>query len=155
MALSFPSPGWSQPVCLRSTLIKMAMRSSVLCVLLIGLATVVSCSCPHPPSITSISPTSATAGSQVELTINGNDFVSDSMVDFGGTSLTPTFVNSHQLTVTIPATNIAQTGTFQVLVLSPPSSGTSSNPIDGVPTTTTNPTCSGYDSNGASFTVSP
>jgi trimeric autotransporter adhesin len=133
-----------------------ATKSFVLSVLLIALATVVSCSCPHPPSISSISPTSATVGnSEVALTINGNNFVSDSVVDFDGTSLTPTFVNSHQLTVTIPAANIAQAGTFQVLVLSPPSSGTSSNPIDGVATTTTNPTCSGYDSNGASFTVSP
>jgi hypothetical protein len=132
-----------------------AARSFVVCVLLVGLATVVSCSCPHPPSITSISPTSAAVDSQVTLTINGNDFVTDSVVDFDGTSLTPTFINSHQLTVAIPAANIAQAGTFQVLVLSPPSSGTSTNPIDGIPTTTTTPTCSGYDSNGASFTVSP
>jgi hypothetical protein len=155
MALSFPASSLSQPACRRCGPLPTAARSSILCVLVIVLSTIVSCSCPHPPSITSISPSSATAGSQVALTIDGNNFVTDSTVDFGGTSLTPTFVNSHQLTVTIPATNIAQAGTFQVLVLSPPSSGASTNPIDGVPTTTTNPTCSGYDSNGAAFTVSP
>jgi hypothetical protein len=154
MASRFPAPNLPA-LCRRCGPMEMASRSSVLCVLGIALATVVACSCPHPPSISSISPTNATAGSQVALTINGNDFVSNSVVDFDGTSLTPTFVNSHQLTVTIPAANIAQAGTFQVLVLSPPSTGTSSNPIDGIPTTTTNPTCSGYDSNGAALTVSP
>jgi hypothetical protein len=155
MALSLSAFSLSQSVFHWRAPLEKAARSSVLIALVIALAAAMSCSCPHPPSISSISPTSATAGSQVELTVNGNNFVSDSVVDFDGTSLTATFVNSHQLTVTIPASNIAQAGTFQILVLSPPSTGSSSNPIDGIPTTTTNPTCSGYDSNGASFTVSP
>jgi len=129
-------------------------RLSVLCVLVIALATVVSCNCEAAPSITSISPSSATAGStQFTLTINGNDFRSDSMVDFNGSSLTPNFINSHQLVATIPAADIAQPGTLQVLVLNPPTGGASTSSIGGA--TTTTPTCSGSDSNAVSFTVSP
>jgi hypothetical protein len=74
-------------------------------------------------------------------------------VDFNGATLTPNFVNSHQLTATIPASDIAQSGTLQVLVLNPPTGGTTSTDAEGV--TTTNPTCSGSDSNAVSFTVSP
>jgi hypothetical protein len=131
-----------------------AARSSVLYVLVIALATVVSCNCPAAPSITSISPSSTTAGgSEFVLTINGNNFLSYSMVDFNGL-LTPSFVNSHQLVATIPAANIAQPGTLQVLVLNPPG-GTSSSSIGGTTTTTTTPTCGGNDSNAVPFTVSP
>jgi hypothetical protein len=133
-----------------------AARSSVLCVLVIALAIGVSCSCPSAPSITSISPSSATAGgSDFVLTINGNKFVSYSIVNFNGSFLTPTFVNSQQLVVTIPAASIAQTGTLQVLVQNPPTGGTSSGPIDGTTTTTTTQTCSGNDTNAVAFPVSP
>jgi hypothetical protein len=117
-----------------------------------ALATVVSCSCPGAPSITSISPSSSTAGgSQFVLTINGNNFISYSIVDFNGSSFTPSLVNSHQLVATIPAADIAQAGTLPVFVLNPPESGTSTS--GGI--TTTKPTCGGNDSNAVSFTVGP
>ena len=129
-----------------------AARSSVLYVLVTALATAVSCSCPAAPSITSISPGSVTAGgTQFVLTINGNDFTSDSLVDFDGSSLTPSFVNSHQLVATIPAADIVYPGTLQILVLNPPSS--SSGSVGGITTTTNR--CGGNDSNAVSFTVSP
>jgi hypothetical protein len=132
-----------------------AARLSVLLVLVIALATAVSCSCPGTPSIDSISPSSATAGgSDFVLTINGNNFVSYSTVNFNGTILTPTFVNSRQLVVTIPATSIEQPGTLQVLVLNPPTGGTTSA-IGGTGPTTTTATCSGNDTNAVSFPVSP
>jgi hypothetical protein len=154
MTLSVPVPRSPEPVVQRCTPMATAARSSVLCVLGMALATGVSCSCPDAPSITSISPSGATAaGSQFVLTINGNHFLSDSMVDFNGFPLTATFVNSHQLTATIPAADIAQPATLQVLVLNPPEGGTSSSTIGGTPTTT--PRCSGSDSNAVSFTVSP
>jgi hypothetical protein len=131
-----------------------AARSSVLYVLVIALATSVSCSCPAAPSITSLSPTSTTAGGdQFQLTINGNNFLSTSTVDINGI-LTPSFVNSHQLVATIPAAAIAQPGTLHVLVLNPPEGGSSSGSIGGT-TTTTTPTCAGNDSNAVSFMVSP
>lgn len=123
--------------------------------LLIALATALSCSCPTAPSVTSISPNSTTAGgSAFVLTINGNDFGSDSLVNFNGSPLTPTLVNGHQLVVTIPAASIAQPGTLQVLVFNPPTGGTTST-IGGTGPTTTSSTCGGSDSNAVSFTVSP
>jgi hypothetical protein len=123
-------------------------------VLVIALATAVSCSCPTAPSVTSISPSSASAGgSDFVLTINGNDFSSNSVVDFNGSALTPSVVSSHQLVATIPTADIAQPGTLQVFVLNPPSGGTTSTSHEGI--TTTSSTCGGNDSNAVSFTVSP
>jgi IPT/TIG domain len=130
-------------------------RSSLFYVLVIALATSVSCSCPAAPSITSISPTSTTAGGDpVELTINGDNFLSTSTVDINGI-LTPSFVSSHQLIATIPAAATAQPGTLNVLVLNPPGSGSSPGSIGGGITTTSNSTCAGNNSNAVSFTVNP
>src|ERR1700722_13335513 len=121
MARSYPAPRLSEPVCQRCTPMATAARSSALCLLVIALATGVSCSCQSAPSVTSISPSSTTAGgSPFVLTINGNDFSSDTVVNFNGSSLTPSLVNSHQLVATIPAADIAQPGTLQVFVLDPP-----------------------------------
>jgi hypothetical protein len=83
------------------------------------------------PTITTISPTSATAGgAQFTLTVNGTGFVSTSKVRFGGSTggfdKPTTFVNSGQLTATISATDIAAAGTKDVHVFSPgPGGGTS------------------------------
>jgi YVTN family beta-propeller protein len=79
------------------------------------------------PTITAISPNSATAGGAAfALTISGINFVADSMVDFGGAAAATTFVNSTQLRATIPAASIATTGTMAVTVINPaPGSGTS------------------------------
>ena len=132
-----------------------AARSSALCVLLIALATALSCSCPGAPSVTSISPSSTSAGgSDFVLTIDGKNFVSYSMLNFNGTPLTPSLVTSNQLVATVPAAAIAEPGTLQVLVLNPPQ-GTTTTPIDGTTTTSSSNTCGGNDSNAVSFTVSP
>lgn len=155
MTFGFLSFRLSEPPCQRRMLMTTAARSSVLCVIVVTLAMVVSCACSHPPSISSISPNSATTGGgDFTLTINGNNFESDSTVDFNGTILTPSFINSQQLTATIPSTNIAESGTFQVLVLNPPTNGSSSNVLDGTSVTTQSNTCGGHDSNAVSFTVS-
>jgi DNA-binding beta-propeller fold protein YncE len=82
---------------------------------------------PTTPTITTISPDSAAAGSAAfTLTINGTNFVAASMVDFGGSAPASTFVNSTQLTVIIPAASIASSGTAAVTVTNPaPGGGTS------------------------------
>ena len=50
------------------------------------------------PTITSLSPPSATAGSGAQtLTINGTNFLSSSTVTYNGVAHTPTFVSSIQL----------------------------------------------------------
>src|SRR5579863_2883577 len=72
-------------------------------------------------AITSLSPSSATAGGAgFTLTINGSGFVSTAQVRWneGGvtTTLVPTFVSSTQLTASIPANLIATAGTSNITV---------------------------------------
>ena len=76
------------------------------------------------PTVTNISPTSATAGGGAfKLTVNGTNFVNGAMVNFNGTPLTATFVSSTQLTATVPASAIASAGTYTVSVTIPPPGG--------------------------------
>jgi subtilase family serine protease len=70
------------------------------------------------PAITSLSPSSATAGgASFTLTVNGSGFVSGSKVDWNGTALTTTYVSSTQVTATVPASDIATAGTASVTVV--------------------------------------
>jgi hypothetical protein len=95
------------------------------------------------PTITSLSPTSATAGAAgFTLTVNGTNYVSGSVVNFNGTATTTTFVSAAQLTASITAAEIATAGTFNVTVTNPaPGGGTSgSSPFtvnNPAPTVTT------------------
>ena len=79
------------------------------------------------PTITTISPNSTVAGGAAfTLNISGTNFVAASVVNFGGSAVATTFVNSTQLTATIPAASIAATGTPAVTVTNPtPGGGTS------------------------------
>lgn len=84
---------------------------------------------PNPiPTITSISPNTATTGSaSFTLTVNGTNFVAAAVIRFGGTAATATFVNSTQLTAAIPAAAIASAGTPAVTVSNPGPGGGTSN----------------------------
>jgi sugar lactone lactonase YvrE len=53
------------------------------------------------------------------LTVNGSNFVSTSVVQWNGTALTTSFVNSTQLTAAVPASDIATAGTASVTVFNP------------------------------------
>jgi hypothetical protein len=109
---------------------------------------------PTLPSVTSLSPSSATAGgSQFVLTVNGNDFRHDSVVKWNGSPLVTTFVSTRQLIAVITAAEIAQPGTVVVFVFNPPEGGTTfvSGGI-GVMSTTS---CGGKNPNAVSFTVKP
>jgi trimeric autotransporter adhesin len=68
------------------------------------------------PTITSMSPSSANAGDPgFTITVNGTNFVSgSSVVTWGGTPVATAFVNTTQLTATIPAANITTVGTANV-----------------------------------------
>jgi len=70
------------------------------------------------PTITSINPSTATAGGAgFTLTVNGTNFVNGtSVVRWNGSNRTTSFVNSGQLTATIPASDIATAGTFPITV---------------------------------------
>jgi uncharacterized protein (TIGR03437 family) len=72
------------------------------------------------PTISSLSPTSATAGGPAfTLTVNGSNFVSTSKVLWNGTPLTTSFVSAAQLTAAVGANLIAAAGTPSVTVQNP------------------------------------
>jgi hypothetical protein len=79
-----------------------------------------------------------TGGVQFTLTVNGTGFVSGAVANWNGHPRTTTFVSSSQLTVTIPATDIATPGTAVVTVsnpggsISPPALFDITNPVSTV-----------------------
>ncbi len=79
------------------------------------------------PHISSITPSSATAGGPAfPLTVNGTGFIAGATVNFGSNpAITPTSVTSTQIVATIPATDIATAGTVNVTVTNPAGGGTS------------------------------
>ena len=130
-------------------------RLVLISVLPILLAMTVSCgTCPPTPFITSITPSSATAGrSRFLLTVNGNEFRHDSAVSRNGSFRITSFVSSQQLVAIITAADITQPGTVLVFVFNPPEGGTTfvSGGI-GVMSTTA---CSGKSSNAVSLVINP
>ncbi len=85
-------------------------------------------STPNPvPSISAASPASAIApGSNTWVAITGSQFVPGSIVQWNGSSRTTLFVNSTQLRVAIPATDLATSQTANLQVVNPaPGGGTS------------------------------
>jgi hypothetical protein len=61
----------------------------------------------------------ATGGGQFNLIVNGSGFVSGAVVNWNAKPRTTAFVSNSQLTVTIPATDIATAGTAVVTVSNP------------------------------------
>jgi hypothetical protein len=85
------------------------------------------------PNITSISPTTVTAGQPgFTLTVNGAGFGSDSVVSFNSTALSTTVVNSNQVTASVPMSLTTLAGTDSITL-----------------------TSGGATSNAATFTVTP
>jgi hypothetical protein len=84
------------------------------------------------PTVTTISPTTATAGGAAfTLTINGTNFISSSKVTFGtNAGLVPTSVTGTQIMVSIPASAIAAAGNPVVFVTNPSPGGGSSNSVN-------------------------
>ncbi|HEX8288818.1 MAG TPA: BACON domain-containing carbohydrate-binding protein [Pyrinomonadaceae bacterium] len=85
------------------------------------------------PAISSLSPNNYSAGgSSFELTINGSNFVADSVVEWKNQTKTDkatTFVSNTQIKATILASDVATPGTYQVSVRNPQPGG-SSAPVD-------------------------
>lgn len=83
------------------------------------------------PTLASVSPTSAPAGSPaITLTIQGTGFVSgSSTVRFGGPSLTPATVTATGITVEVAAGHLANAGFVDVRVVNPGPAGGASDPI--------------------------
>jgi len=69
------------------------------------------------PTITTLSPSPATAGGAVSsLTINGTNFTPAAAAKWGSTALTTTYVSATKLTAAVPASLIATAGTAKVTV---------------------------------------
>ena len=111
------------------------------------------------PSVSSLSPASAAAGSaEFVLTVNGSGFVPASVVRWNGSPRATTYVGGSQLRATIGESDVAATGTASVTVFSPaPGGGTSSaltfNITSGPPTQPTLTVSSTSVSAGSSITV--
>ena len=76
------------------------------------------------PFLDEVSPPSSTAGSaSVNLTVYGSGFTSGSTVDWNGSALATTYVSSHSLQTTVPASLLTQAGTARVTIVSPAPGG--------------------------------
>jgi hypothetical protein len=83
------------------------------------------------PSITDLSPVSATAGTAAQkLTINGASFVPSSTVTYNDAAHTATFVSSTQLTISLSTIDQATAGTYPVVVTNPSPGGGASSAVN-------------------------
>lgn len=81
------------------------------------------------PATISISPPSTNTGAAAfTLTINGSNFVSNSIVNFNGLAKTTTFVNPTKLTIPITVNDLLTAGTYSISVGNPGLCGGTSNP---------------------------
>jgi hypothetical protein len=95
-----------------------------------GSSNAVSFSLTDPiPTATSLSPNGVPAGAPAfTLTVNGANFVHNSVVQWNGSARTTTFVNSTQLTASVSASDVAVAGSAGVTVVNPaPGGGTTSH----------------------------
>lgn len=93
-----------------------------------GAANFVIDAAPNPvPTIGSLSPSSRSAGSGAfTLTVTGTNFVAGSVVRWGGSNRTTTFVSATTLTAAITSADVQTAGTATVTVFNPaPGGGTS------------------------------
>jgi|GEM_PF-3870271 len=80
------------------------------------------------PTLTTISPSSIFAGgSTFTLTATGTDFYPSSVINWNGTPLTTTYVNSTTLSASVSAGNISTAGTASVTVVNTTPGGGTSN----------------------------
>ena len=76
------------------------------------------------PAITQFNPTSATAGEAAfTLTLTGMNFGTKAVVNWNGAAQTTTDVSATQLTIMVPASAVAASGSVTVTVTNPGTSG--------------------------------
>lgn len=82
------------------------------------------------PSLDVIMPQGVLAGGgvNVNMTVNGTNFIPNSVVRWNGTALSTTYVNNTTLNATIPAASLSAVGTAVVTVFNPGPGGGTSNP---------------------------
>lgn len=83
-----------------------------------------SSSASHMPAISQLNPGSTNAGAGAfMLTVNGTNFASNAVVNWNGSAQATTYVSSKQLTIAVPASAVATSGTVQITVTNPATSG--------------------------------
>ena len=89
---------------------------------------------PNPtPAISSISPSSATAGaSDTTITVTGSNFISASSVTWNTKGIATTYQTATSLTAIIPASDLITAGTAQIAVVNPSPGGGTSNSVNFV-----------------------
>jgi hypothetical protein len=81
------------------------------------------------PAISQLNPNSATHGDATfMLAVNGSHFASNAAVNWNGTAQTTTFVNTGQLTISVPAAAVTNAGAVQVTVTNPATGGIYGSP---------------------------
>jgi len=81
-----------------------------------------------PPSLTALSPNSATVGSgPTTISITGSGFVSGSTAEWNGSSLATAYISATQMTAVVPAGDLAVAGTAGVTVVNPAPGAAASN----------------------------
>jgi uncharacterized protein (DUF1800 family) len=81
------------------------------------------------PVISSVAPTTLTAGVAFELTVNGTGFTPGSIVNLGTVGLSTTFIAPTQL-IAVGTPTLAQVGTVPVTVVNPDPGGSTSAPVN-------------------------
>ena len=84
---------------------------------------------PPAPTLTYISPASGPINTAAPVTLTGTGFTSSSTVAVNGVTISSTYVNSNELTVTIPAANIAVPGNANITVTTPAPGGGTTSPL--------------------------
>jgi hypothetical protein len=78
------------------------------------------------PAITSLSPNPVAAGTNFLLTVNGSNFVGNSVVQVNGLPVSTTYVSATQLTAGVSSSEVATPGSVPITVFNPlPGGGTS------------------------------
>ncbi len=83
------------------------------------------------PVISSISPTSLSAGSSAQtITVMGSGFTSSSVIEVGGVAEVTTYVSSTELTATVPATQLASGTQLPIVVSNGSTTRSSGTPVN-------------------------
>ena len=116
----------------------------------LGLSSVASADNPIP-STTSISPSLASVGSSsFIMTVNGSNFVPGSMVHFNGMARSTNYISPAQLTATINAQDVVNSGWFNITAVNPgPGGGISNTQVLTVTGNNPVPTLSSISPNSA------
>lgn len=81
-------------------------------------------SASNMPAISQLNPGSTNAGAAAfMLTVSGSNFASKAAVNWNGNAQATTYVTSGQLTISVPASAVANPGTIQVTVTNPATTG--------------------------------